>query len=155
MAENLIFTAKEAAFLKELAKQGVSFMIVGLSAANLQGASVVTQDVDLWFRDLADPKIKQALAKVGGHYIPSVANNPPMFAGKNVQFFDIVLNMHGLNSFNDEVKQAIEVPLGRYKIKVLALDRIIASKEAANRQKDQFVLPALKDAWQTIQETKK
>ena len=65
MQKNLIFGDKEATFLRELIRQKVDFMIVGLSAAALQGAPVVTQDVDLWFKDLTDPGIKQALKKVG------------------------------------------------------------------------------------------
>ena len=47
MRRSLIFTEKEGRFLKELAKNKVRFMIVGLSAAALQGAPVVTQDIDL------------------------------------------------------------------------------------------------------------
>jgi hypothetical protein len=61
--KNLIFGDKEATFLRELIRQKVDFMIVGLSAAALQGAPVVTQDVDLWFKDLSDPGIKKALKK--------------------------------------------------------------------------------------------
>ncbi|MGB7747091.1 MAG: hypothetical protein WBN75_07380 [Verrucomicrobiia bacterium] len=39
-------------------------MVVGLSAAALQGAPVVTEDIDLWFDNLSDPKLMQALVKV-------------------------------------------------------------------------------------------
>ena len=46
MADSLIFGDREAEFLKELVRQKVEFMIVGLSAAALQGAPVVTQDID-------------------------------------------------------------------------------------------------------------
>jgi hypothetical protein len=70
VAKKLIFSAEEGAFLKELVKNEVRFMIVGLSAAALQGAPVVTQDIDLWFRDLSDPGIKKALKKVGGAFVP-------------------------------------------------------------------------------------
>ncbi len=69
MAEKFIFSSKEISFLRELIKQGVEFILVGLSAAALQGAPVVTQDIDLWFKDLADPGIKKALKKVGGFYV--------------------------------------------------------------------------------------
>ena len=63
MRKNLIFDDKEATFLKELIRQKVDFMIVGLSAAALQGAPVVTQDVGLWFKDLNDPGIKKLSKK--------------------------------------------------------------------------------------------
>ena len=47
MRKPSIFTENEIRFLRELVKNRVPFMIVGLSAAALQGAPVVTQDVDL------------------------------------------------------------------------------------------------------------
>lgn len=46
----------ELKFLRSLVTHDVRFMVVGLSAAALQGAPVVTQDVDLWFENLADPR---------------------------------------------------------------------------------------------------
>ncbi len=127
MADNLIFGDREADFLKELIRQKVDFMIVGLSAAALQGAPVVTQDIDLWFRDLTAPGIKKALKKVGGSYVPSIEMNPPMFAGKGIDLFDIVVHMHGLGQFDDEKQHTIKVPIGRIKVPVLKLERIIAS----------------------------
>ena len=154
MAKGLPFTDKEAAFLAELTGAGVEFMIVGLSAALLQGAPAVTQDIDLWFKDLQDPGIRKALRAVGGSYVPSVGLNPPVLAGSAVALFDVVLHMHGLESFDKELKHAIEVPVGGVAVKVLAIERIIASKEAANRDKDRLVLPVLRDAAAAIREQK-
>ncbi len=146
MAKNLIFTEKEALFLRELRKQKVEFIIVGLSAAALQGAPVVTQDVDLWFKDLNDPGLKKVLKKVGAAYVPPSAHNPPMFAGDAVNLFDIVVHMHGLESFEQEKKNTLTIDLGKIKVLVLSLERIIKSKKATGRQKDKIVLPVLKDA---------
>ena len=153
MARPLIFTDREAAFLRELVRQKVPFMIVGLSAATLQGAPAVTQDIDLWFQSLRHPGIRRALRKVGGSYIPPMALNPPMFEGENVRLFDIVVHMDGLASFAAEYRRAIDVPLGGVTVKVLPLDRIIASKKAANREKDKIVLRVLRDALLTIKAT--
>ena len=146
MAKNLIFTQKEARFLRELRKQKVEFIIVGLSAAALQGAPVVTQDVDLWFKDLNDPGLKKVLRKVGAAYVPPSAHNPPMFAGDAVNLFDIVVHMHGLEAFEQEKKNTLTMDLGKIKVLVLSLERIIKSKKATGRQKDKIVLPVLKDA---------
>lgn len=146
MRDNLPFTNKELAFLKELIRQKVEFMIIGLSAAALQGAPMVTQDVDLWFRDIDDSGIKKALKKVGGTWIPSLGLNPPMFEGDHVQYFDIVLTVHGIGDFDAEKANAVDVPMGGFSVNVLCLDRIIASKSYLNRQKDRMVLPALKSA---------
>jgi predicted nucleotidyltransferase len=143
---NLIFADKEAAFLKELNKRKVKFMIVGLSAAALQGAPVVTQDVDLWFRDLEDPNIRKALARVDGIFVPSIGMNPPMLAGEAVKLFDVVVNMHGVGSFDEEYKGAEKVNLCGTRISVLPLASIIRSKAAVGREKDRIVMKVLKDA---------
>jgi hypothetical protein len=147
---NLIFGDDEAAFLRELSRQKVDFMIVGLAAAALQGAAVVTQDVDLWFRDLDDPGIRKALSKAGGAYVPSVKLNPPMFAGKAVNLFDIVVHMHGLDSFDQESRNALSISLGKFSVRVLSLERIIRSKKALGRRKDKLVLPVLSDALKAL-----
>lgn len=152
MADPLIFGDREIEFLKELIRQNVEFMIVGLSAAALQGAPVVTQDIDLWFRMLPDPGVEKALKKINGSYVPPIAGNPPMFAGDGVEFFDIVIHMHGLGEFDEERKHAIKVPLGRMKVLVLKLERIIASKKATGRMKDKLAIKVLSDALKTIQE---
>jgi hypothetical protein len=152
VADPLIFGDRELEFLKELVKQKVDFMIVGLSAAALQGAPVVTQDIDLWFRTLPDAGLERALKKVHGSYIPPISGNPPMFAGEGVELFDIVVHMHGLGEFDDERENTIKVQLGRFKVRVLKLERIIASKKATGRSKDKLVLKVLSDALKTIQE---
>ena len=153
MQKNLIFGDKEATFLKELTRQKVDFMIVGLSAAALQGAPVVTQDVDLWFKDLTDPGIKKALKKVGAAYVPPTGMNPPVFAGDAVHLFDIEIHMHGLGEFEKEKKHTLHITLGRTRVMVLELERIIKSKKATGRQKDKVVLPVLSDALTAIRES--
>ena len=136
---------KELRFLSALIERDVHFMVVGLSAAALQGAPVVTQDVDLWFEDLNDPRIREAARHVGAAYVPPFNLNPPMFAGAGTELFDIVLTVHGLGSFEEEVRGCIEVPLESHTLKVLPLTRILVSKRAANRQKDRLVIPVLED----------
>ena len=130
-------------------------MVVGLSAATLQGAPVVTQDVDLWFENLGELKMSRALQEVGAAYVPPSAINPPMLAGAGAELFDIVLRMDGLGTFADEIKNCVEIPLGREKLKVLSLERILASKTATNRPKDQLAIPVLRDALAAIQTGKR
>lgn len=150
MAEPSIFGDKEIAFLEELTKRRVEFIIVGAAAAALQGAPIVTQDVDLWFKDLGHPGIKRALAKVGGAMVPPIGLRPPVFAGEAVKLFDIVLTMHGLGSFDEEKKHTTVVALGPISVRILNLDRIIKSKETVRRPKDLLIIPVLKDALMTI-----
>lgn len=47
MAELPLFGEREIAFLAALRSARIKFLVVGLSAAALQGAPVVTRDVDL------------------------------------------------------------------------------------------------------------
>jgi len=152
VAEPSIFTTREIAFLKSLQRQEVAFMIVGAAAAALQGAPIVTQDIDLWFKDLNDPGIKKALEKAGGFFVPSIGLHPPTFAGPGVELFAVVLTMHGLRTFDEEMKNTILVDIGRISIRILALERIIKSKETVRRPKDLLTVPVLKDALATIRE---
>lgn len=149
------FTDKEAAFLRALVDERVEFMVVGLAAAALQGAPAVTQDVDLWLADRSDPRFRQALRKVGASYIPPSMNTPPLVVGHGTELFDIVVTMHGLGPFEQEVKRAIKIRLGDVEIPVLPLERIIASKRAAGRPKDKAILPALEDTLRTLRSRRK
>jgi hypothetical protein len=146
VAAPLPFAENEIRLLTALLRARVRFMVVGLSAATLQGAPVVTQDVDLWFERLGDLKISRALQSVGAAYVPPSNLNPPMLAGTGAELFDIVLRMDGLGTFASELKHCLDVPLGRHKLKVLSLDRILVSKMAANRAKDILTIPVLRDA---------
>jgi predicted nucleotidyltransferase len=146
VADAPILSADELRFLRVLHDKGVEYLVVGLAAAALQGAPLVTQDVDLWFRDLSDPKLMDALRDVGGAYVPPVGLNPPTLAGAAVRLFDVVVSMHGLRSFAEERAEAARVEVGGVSLPVLPLARIIASKTALGRDKDRLVLPTLEEA---------
>jgi hypothetical protein len=140
---------KEIEFLRALTRRGVKFMIVGLSAAALQGAPVVTQDVDLWFEDFTAPDVKLALLEIGAAYVPPMDLNPPMLAGEGIELFDLVIRMDGLKTFAEEYAGRVEMRIRETIVAALPLARIIASKRASNRMKDRLVLPALEDALRT------
>ncbi|MEN6625481.1 MAG: hypothetical protein ABFD69_04540 [Candidatus Sumerlaeia bacterium] len=145
MGEVYGLTNSEIAFLEALAAHHVPFMIVGLSAAAMQGAPVVTQDIDLWFNRLDDPALRDALREAGVAYVAPQIDQPPMFAGPNLEKLDIVVNMTGLGSFDEEIKNTILLPIGGQNIPVLKLERILASKKAAGRAKDLMSIPILSD----------
>lgn len=151
MAVALPFAESEIRLLQSLLKFKVRFMVVGLSAATLQGAPVVTQDVGLWFEDLGDPRLVEALGTVGAAYAPPSPVNPPMLAGAGSELFDIVFKLDGLDSFAEEFKGCVSIPLGRQRLKVLPLERILASKLAANRPKDKLTIPILRDVIATAE----
>jgi hypothetical protein len=155
VAAPLPFSESEVRLLGSLLRRKVRFMVVGLSAATLQGAPVVTQDVDLWFENLGEDKMVRALKEVGAAYVPPFVNNPPMLAGAGSELFDIVIRMDGLGTFAQEVKKCVEISLSRHKLKVLALERILVSKLAANRPKDKLTIPVLLDTLATKQSIKR
>jgi len=145
-------TDAEVLFLRELARRKVRFMVVGMSAAVIQGADLGTDDIDLWFDSLSAPGIDEAARAAGG--MIAWRASPPMITGKGLDHIDIVTRCDGLRDFNAEYAGALEAEAFGVKVKVLPLRRVIASKKAANRLKDVAVLPALKAALAAIRRTR-
>lgn len=129
---------EELAFFAALNELGVRYLIVGMSGALLQGATLSTEDIDVWFERLGDERIGEAARRCGGAWITRM--QPPRFAGAMGERLDVVTSMSGLPSFDDEYSNAIDVDLGGVVVKVLPLERIIASKRAADRPKDRAAL---------------
>ena len=146
--ESISLSEGEVNFLKALHDQKVEFLIVGLSAALLQGVPAVTQDIDLWIKDLGKTAFLEAVAKCNAIYIPPavVGSNPPLLASPDLRGFDLVTDCQGLSGIDEELKNAMIIHIHGIPIKVLPLDRIIKSKEAVGREKDKAVLPILKAA---------
>jgi len=103
------------------------------------------------FEDLGEPRLAQALAEVDAAYVPPFGWNPPMLAGRGSEPFGVVIRMDGLNGFAEEWKASRAIKVGKLRLKVLPLDRILASKQAANRPKDQRVIPVLQNTLRTLQ----
>lgn len=146
--ESISLSGSELTFLRALHEQGVEFMIVGLSAALLQGVPAVTQDIDLWVKDLGGPQFLAAVKSCKACYVPPgiAGMNPPMLASADLRGIDLVASCHGLGTIEQELRSAVEVFLGGIPTKVLPLERIIISKEAAGREKDRAALPMLRAA---------
>jgi hypothetical protein len=130
----------ERAFLKALTDLGVKYLLVGMSAALLQGARGATEDLDLWFEDLSDPGIGEAARRAGGFWVTRA--EPPLLGGMSDRF-DVVVSMSGLPDFASEYEGAAALTLEGVPLKVLPLERIVVSKRAANRPKDRVVIGAL------------
>lgn len=72
---------------------------------------------------------------------------PPGLGGPGLEDrFDVVTAAHGLADFPTEYAAASIVSLDGIELHVLPLTRILASKRAANRVKDQAQIPALEAA---------
>lgn len=150
-ADGLRLTDQELRLLTELVRVRVPFMIVGLASAVVQGADVVTQDIDLWFESTTHYGVQVAARKAGGVFAWRM--EPPCFIGQGLEDVDVVLNCSGLGDFHSEYLRAVQIPLeDDLWLRVLPLDRVIVSKRAANRSKDRAVIPALEAALAVIKE---
>ena len=139
-------TDVERRFLAELDARGVRYLIVGLTAAVLQGANTTTVDIDLWFESTADPRIAEAATVAGGFWVSSFGMMPAGLGGPLGDRFDVVNAMSGLADFATEYGGAKVVSVEGLSVRVLPLARILASKRTANRAKDLAAIPALEEA---------
>lgn len=147
--DNASLSEGERAFLEALNDLGVRYMLVGMSAALVQGARGSTEDLDLWFEQLTDPKIAEATQRVGGVWV--TRTQPPLLGGGALgERWDVVTQVSGLPDFATEYAQAKRFEIDGVSVPVLPLDRIIVSKRAANRPKDQAVLHALETALKVL-----
>jgi hypothetical protein len=144
--DDFALTPAERALFISLRQQGVRFLIVGMSAAVLEGAPVATQDIDVWFESLQPEAVKTAARNAGGFWIAGFGLQPPGFGGDGLSRIDVVLTAHGLGPFADEYDRAIEREIEGATLRILPLDRVIASKKATGRPKDAASLPALEAA---------
>jgi predicted nucleotidyltransferase len=145
----------ERALLLALNRHGVRFMLVGLSAAVLQGANTATRDIDIWFEDISDLRIGDAAREANGIWVSgSFGMRPPQLGGEALgDRLDVVTHMHGLGPFAEELKHSRELVVDGIPLRVLSLERIIESKRAANRLKDLAAIPALEEALAALSES--
>lgn len=105
-----------------------------MSAALLQGARGSTEDIDIWFDRLDDERIAEAARRAGGFWIARM--QPPVLAGMSDRL-DVVLTVSALADFNSEYVNAVEETVDGVKLHVLPLERVLVSKRAAGRSKDE------------------
>jgi hypothetical protein len=134
----------EIAFLRALDERGVRYLVVGMSAAILQGVPGTTQDVDLWFESLGDERIGEVARQVGGFFATRMS--PPMLGGALGDRFDVVGHMSGLDSFDAEYGRAKTEVVSGVSVRVLPLERVAVSKRAAGRPKDALAVRLIEDA---------
>ena len=69
--------------------------------------------------------------------------DPPALGGDELERFDVVNRLDGLEDFECEYPNAVDSEIEGIPVKLLPLDRIIDSKVAADRPKDRVAIPAL------------
>ena len=141
-----------------LAEANVEFVVVGGISAVLQGAPIITQDLDLCYR--RDPDNLVRLARALAPLSPRLRGLPPevpsAFDERTLQFgtnftlsisggdLDLLAEMSGIGGYEQIVDQADEMLVAGRKVLVLPLAQLIVTKEAANRPKDHATLPVLR-----------
>lgn len=140
------FLAKLAASLRV---QRIEAIVVGNVASILNGAHVLTQDVDLLVRDTPLNRKKLAsLAKSMGGSGPAQISE--LTAAERIYGTDVPIDIlydrliGGLTFASVRSRSHLEV-VGKEVLSVASLEDIIKSKAAAGRPKDMAVLPILRD----------
>jgi predicted nucleotidyltransferase len=142
-----------------LVGQGVDFILIGGLGATVHGSPYATVDVDIVPRQdrLNLDHLSNALRALGARVYVSaektlrfehdgssladaaVWNLATAFGG-----LDITYVPAGTTGYSDLAERAQSIDVGGVVVRVAALEDIIRSKEAANREKDRVVLPALR-----------
>lgn len=146
LVSEFALTPAERALLEALHFLGVRYLLVGMGAALLEGAHGTTQDLDLWFGSMDGAKLAEAARRAGGFYTPGFGMQPPAIGGDGLDRVDLVVTASGLDSFDEEYARAREHVVDDVRVRVLPLDRVIRSKQAANRPKDSAQIPLLQAA---------
>ncbi len=111
-----------------------------MSAAILQGVPATTLDTDLWI-DLPERKYSRVLAlveKLGGTILART-----VAALRDDSLVNFLYRIDGIGSFEEEFGRARKVSLGGHQVRILPLEKIIASKMHVRRPKDVAHLPLL------------
>jgi hypothetical protein len=120
--------------LEALETENIRFMLIGMSAAIVQGVMETTLDADFWV-DLA-PRQYMRVQNIARDAGCTVAANTVVYTldGTPVNF--VFGEVGGLGSFKQELRHTQKMVFRGKKIPVLKLERILKSKEAIRRDKD-------------------
>jgi hypothetical protein len=120
----------------------IKFIVIGMTAAIIQGAPGVTLDTDLWVQlpKRQYMRLINLSLRLGATMVPQTV--VALADGKLVNF---CYGINGAASFTTEYRRAKLIEWEGAVVRVLPFERITRSKEAANRNKDRAVLPLLRD----------
>jgi hypothetical protein len=130
------------ALLAALHEAKIKFQVVRMTAAILQGAPGVTLDADLWV-DVPERQYMKLInlsLRLGATMIRQTV--VALTDGKLVNF---CYRLDGLASFRTEYRRTKLIEWEAVPVRVLPIERVIRSKEAAGRNKDLAMLPVLRD----------
>jgi hypothetical protein len=128
------------AFLKALREEKIECILIGAMAAIQQGAPLMTVDYDFWMRlpERQYVRLLTIVRRQGG-----TVRAQTVYELSDGTQVNAVFQPDGLRSFATEWRSSSWCKLENVRVRVLPLRRVIASKRAANRDKDLAVLPIL------------
>jgi hypothetical protein len=128
------------AFLTALRAERIDCILIGAMAAIEQGAPLMTVDYDFWVR-LPERQYVRLLTIIGR--LGGTIRAQTLYELSDGTQVNAVFHPNGLRSFETEWKGCRTGRLEGVPLRILPLRRVIASKRAANREKDIAVLPIL------------
>jgi hypothetical protein len=144
--------------LRVLTAHGVEFILVGGLAAVLQGAPIITGDLDIVHRRTPENvnRLLAALAELDAIYRLDPRRLRPKdshllgpghaLLATRFADLDVLGTIFADTPYDDLIQDTVEMELDDVTIRVLRLERLIQAKEFAGRPKDLAVLPALRAA---------
>lgn len=143
--------------LKLLGGHGVEFIVVGVTAAVLQGAPVVTFDLDIVYRRTPDnigrllsalDEIEACFRNTPGRRIAPNASHLESTGHKllltKLGPLDVLGSLDEATQYDQLLPFAVTLRVGDYDVRALGLARLIEEKERAGRPKDLAALPVLR-----------
>src|SRR5688572_16499942 len=140
------------AFLKALREDNIDCILIGAMAAIEQGAPLMTVDFDFWVQlpERQYVRLLSIVQRQGG-----TIRARTLYELSDGTQVNAVFQPDGLRSFEAEWKRCRVGELDNVPVRILPLSRVIASKRAANRDKDLAVLPILERTLRLAKRIKK
>lgn len=143
--------------VQALVRAGVSFVVVGGVAANLQGFTRATYDLDICFEPSLDNRRRlAALLREWKAYprgvdagLPFVLDAKALATSHVLTLttswgdIDVMDEVKGVGSFEQVLAESEEVVVGHVRFRSLGLPGLLEAKRAAGRPKDRDQIPEL------------
>jgi hypothetical protein len=150
-------TVRFLGLLRALLRHGVDFFIVGGVAAQLEGAPILTFDLDVLYDKSPENLVRllAALRELKARYRDPAGRHIEPDAEKlatlrlhllltELGALDVLGSIGNGLAYQDLVDRTISYQLGESQVRVLELAAVIETKEQANRDKDRAALPVLR-----------
>jgi hypothetical protein len=143
--------------LQTLVQHQVDFIVVGGVAALLEGAPILTLDLDVLYDptpaniarliDALDELKARYRDPAGRHIVPDIEKLRTMRTHlllTDLGALDVLRTVGNALTYADLLDRTVEYELAGTRIQVLELAGVIETKEQANRDKDRAMLPVLR-----------